>query len=102
MHHWPSETSQVFPLPQVTKCLKVFASYQWITPVILATQEEEIGRMWLVHGTKSLKYLMEERADGMIAVVDQLPGKHEALSSNSITDPLPHHSRKSLETQSSI
>jgi hypothetical protein len=58
-------------------------------PVILAIQEAEIRRImvrsqtWqIVCETLSQKYPMQKRAGGVTQVVQYLPTKHEALSSN--------------------
>jgi hypothetical protein len=58
-------------------------------PIILTTQEAEIRRIevqsqprQIVCETLSQKYLTQNRAGGMDQVVEHLPSKPEALSSN--------------------
>jgi hypothetical protein len=61
----------------------------WLTPVILA-QEAEIRRIavqsqpkQIVPKNLSCKYPSQNRPDGVAQVVESLPSKCEALSSNS-------------------
>jgi hypothetical protein len=68
------------------------SGHQWLTPIILATQEPEIRRI-MVHSqprqtvceTLSKKNPSQRRASGVVQAVEHLPSKHEALSSKSIT-----------------
>jgi hypothetical protein len=69
-------------------CLKylTIARHQWLTPVILATQEAEIRRIMIqsqarqiVLKTLSQKYpTYKIRADGVAHMVKYLPSKSEA------------------------
>jgi hypothetical protein len=65
---------------------------QWFMSVILATQEAENRRIGvqgqprqIVQETLSQKYPTHKRTSGVTQAVEQLPSKHEALSSNSST-----------------
>jgi arginine deiminase len=74
--------------------------HQWLTPVILATQETEIRRItiktsWKKKKKKQLEQVVpdtisenktaQNRADGMAQAIERLPNKHEALSSKHST-----------------
>jgi hypothetical protein len=62
---------------------------QWLTPVIPATQEVEVRRIAvrnqlgkIVHETLSWKYSTSNRAGRVAQVVEHMPSKSKALSSN--------------------
>jgi hypothetical protein len=70
----------------------VQAGHQRLTPVILATQEEEIMRIavrsqpgQIVRETLSWKNPTQNRAGRVAQVVEHLPSKHKTLSSKHIT-----------------
>jgi hypothetical protein len=59
------------------------ARHQWLTSIILATQEAEIRRIavqsqpgQIVHETLSQKYPTQKRVSRVAQVVEQLPTKH--------------------------
>jgi hypothetical protein len=66
------------------------ARHPWLMPVILATQEAENRRIAVlsqcrkkVHQTLSLKHPTQNRAGRVTHMVESLPRKCEAMSSNS-------------------
>jgi hypothetical protein len=65
--------------------VRTFSGCQWLTPVILATQEAEIRRITvgskpsqIYHGTLSQKTLLKNKTGGVVQA--------EALSSSSSTE----------------
>jgi hypothetical protein len=82
-----------FSLPLATSINRVnCAGHRWLMPAILATQEPKIKRITVQSQTwqiacesLSWKYPTQKRAGGVVQVVEHLPSKCEALSSNPIT-----------------
>jgi hypothetical protein len=77
----------------------------WLSPIIPATQEAEIRRIavqsqlgQIVQETLSWKHTTQNRASRLLQVVECLPSKHEALSSNPVLLPLYPPQKKKKNT----
>jgi hypothetical protein len=69
---------------EVPSKIFVQARHWWLTPIILATSEAEMGRIKYFMGPYLENTQHKKKTGGVTQVVEQLPSKCEALSTNSL------------------